>query len=472
LQLKWKISLGLFGLLAVAGGGYGAYRYRQRGVLTVQTAKIYRQDLTAVVTASGEIKPKTYINVGNNANIARITSIEVEEGKRVRKGQLLARLESVQPEADVAAQRAAVATSEADSSASEASLKAADDNIKVAIATVERSKTDLERTRINYDRTKKLWDGKLIAQQEFDQKAIEVRAAENAVTEAELRVTQLQAQKAQYAANVSAAQRRVTQSQAQLRRIQDVLERTFVVSPIDGIVTNLPVRIGETVVPGIQNSASSLIMTIADMSQITAEVMVDETEIVNVKLGQEAEITIEAMPNQTFKGHVTEIGNTAILRSTGQAASQSTVASQEAKDFKVVVALDDPPDTVRPGLSCSAKITTATRKNVLSLPLQALTVRTLGDLDPKRADDKATANESLTPAQEKKLKEEIQGVFVMQGEIVVYKKVETGITGVTEIEVTSGLNEGDVVVTGPYRAIRTVRDQTKVKVDNKAKGTT
>jgi HlyD family secretion protein len=463
--------LGLLGLLVVAGGGFGAYKYRQRGIVTVQTAKVFRQDLAAVVTASGEVKPKTYINVGNNAQIARITSIEVEEGKRVRKGQLLARLESVQPEADVAAQRAAVATSQADSAASEASLKAADDNIRVSQASVERAKTDLEKARINFDRTKRLWDAKLIAQQEYDQRAIEVRAAEAAVEEAQLRVAQLQAQKAQMAANVSASQRRVTQSEAQLRRIQDVLSRTFVVSPIDGIVTNLPVRVGETVVPGVQNSSASLIMTIADMSQITAEVMVDETEIVNVRLGQEAEVTIEAMPGETFKGHVIEIGNTAILRSTGQAASQSAVASQEAKDFKVVVALDNPPDTVRPGLSCTAKITTATRKNVLSLPLQALTVRTVGDLDPKRADEKVVAAEVLTAAEEKKLKEEIQGVFVLRGENVTYTKVETGITGVTEIEVLSGLKEGDVVVTGPYRAIQTVRDLTKVKVDNKVNRT-
>ena len=133
-------------------------------------------------------------------------------------------------------------------------------------------------------------------------------------------------------------------------------------SPIDGVVTNLPVRVGETVVPGIQNSPASTIMTVADMSLITAEVKVDETDIVNVKLGQTADITIDAMPNRTFKGRVIEIGNTAILRSTGLAASQSTVSSQEAKDFKVVVALNDPPEDIRPGLSCTAKVTTATRE--------------------------------------------------------------------------------------------------------------
>src|SRR5664280_724569 len=167
-------------------------------------------------------------------------------------------------------------------------------------------------------------------------------------------------------------------------------------APLDGVVTNLPVRVGETVVPGIQSSASSLIMTIADMSLITAEVKVDETDIVNVKLNQTAEITIDAIPNKTFKGHVTEIGNTAILRSTGVAASQSAISSQEAKDFKVVIAMDDPPDEVRPGLSCTAKVTTATRKNPLTIPIQALTVRQKGDLEPKKAAATGSTTQAAT----------------------------------------------------------------------------
>ncbi len=145
--------------------------------------------------------------------------------------------------------------------------------------------------------------------------------------------------------------------------IDDILRKHNAYAPIDGVVTNLPVRMGESVVPGIQNSEGSTIMTIADMSVITAEVKVDETDIVNIQLGQVADITIDAIPNKTFKGHVTEIGNTAILRSTGVAASQSAISSQEAKDFKVVIAMDNPPDEVRPGLSCTAKITTAVRPN-------------------------------------------------------------------------------------------------------------
>ena len=172
-------------------------------------------------------------------------------------------------------------------------------------------------------------------------------------------------------------------ARASLVRCSDILHKYDSFAPLDGVVTNLPVRAGESVVPGLQNQTGTNIMTIADMSLITAEVKVDETDIVNVRLGQTAEITIDAIPNKTFTGHVTEIGNTAILRSTGVAASQSAISSQEAKDFKVVIAMDNPPDEVRPGLSCTAKITTATRQNALTIPIQALTVRQKGDLEPK-----------------------------------------------------------------------------------------
>jgi HlyD family secretion protein len=202
------------------------------------------------------------------------------------------------------------------------------------------------------------------------------------------------------------------------------------------------------------------------MSLITAEVKVDETDIVNVKLNQIADITVDAIPNQTFKGHVIEIGNTAIVRSTGVAASQSAVSSQEAKDFKVVVAVDNPPDSIRPGLSCTAKITTATRPNVLTIPIQALTVREKGDLEKK--DEKgATQAAAPDPVKEKALKEEIQGVFVVSKGKAEFRKVETGITGTTDIEVLSGLQQGEEIVTGTYQVIRTLRNQAPVKVDNR-----
>jgi HlyD family secretion protein len=203
------------------------------------------------------------------------------------------------------------------------------------------------------------------------------------------------------------------------------------------------------------------------MSIITAEVKVDETDIVNVKMNQTADVTIDAIPNKTFKGHVIEIGNTAIVRSTGIAASQSTTSSQEAKDFKVVVALDAPPEDIRPGLSCTAKITTATRQHVVTIPIQALTIRQKGDLEtpPKNTTVQAV---KLDPAAEKARKEEIQGVFLISGGKAVFRKVETGITGSTDIEVLSGLKDGDEIVTGSYQVIRTIRNDAQVKVDNKA----
>jgi HlyD family secretion protein len=460
---KWRIVLAITVIVLGAAGVFAGIKYNQRGVVSVQTGRVVRQDLVSLVTASGEIKPRHYINLGANA-MGRITNLYVLEGDRVSKGQVLARLESIQAEADVAAQRAAVGTTQAESAAGEAAVAAADETIQSNEATVARARAELERTRIDFERSQKLYDEKLIARQEYDTARIALQAQQAAVKEAEARLDQAKAQRQQLAAQLSAAQRRVTQIQANLRRAADVLDKYNVYAPIDGVVTNLPVRIGETVVPGIQNSPASTVMTIADMSIITAELKVDETDIVNVKLGQTADISIDALPTNTFKGLVIEIGNTAILRSTGLAASQSTVSSQEAKDFKVVIALDNPPDEIRPGLSCTARITTATRDNVLTVPIQALTVRQKGDLEPEKKGQKSPPTRD--PAQEKARKEEIQGVFVIAGEKAQFRKVETGITGATDIEVLQGLNQNEEIITGSYKVIRTLRNDTKVKVDN------
>jgi len=200
------------------------------------------------------------------------------------------------------------------------------------------------------------------------------------------------------------------------------------------------------------------------MSIITAEVHVDESDIVSVKVGQPAEVTIDAIPNQTFKGKVIEIGDTALVRSTGVAASQSTTSSQEAKDFKVVVALDIDESLVRPGLSCTAKITTAVRPRALAIPIQALTIRQKGQLtEPKKGQTPAT-----DPAAIKAAKEELQGVFVVKDGKAEFREVKTGISGATDIEVLSGLDDGQQLVTGSYQVIRTIRNNAKVKIDNKA----
>jgi HlyD family secretion protein len=466
---KWKITITLAAVLIAAIGVYASTVYSKRGVVTVQSGRVARQDLASVVTASGEVKPKNYINIGANA-MGQITQLLVREGDHVRKGQMLARIENVQPAADVKAQEANVSSTEADSAASEAGLKAADENLRTLEATVERDRADLARMKAELDRTEQLNKEGLAPRQDYDLKRYTYLAQQSAIAESQARLTQAKAQRQQQAAQLSATQRRIAVARANLTRFNDVLQKHNAVAPLDGVVTNLPVRQGESVVPGLQNQTGTIIMTIADMSLITAEVKVDETDIVNVKLDQPVEITIDAIPNRTFKGHVTEIGNTAILRSTGVAASQSAISSQEAKDFKVVVAMDNPPDEIRPGLSCTAKITTATRQNVLTIPIQALTVRQKGDLEAPKpaAGGGAQAAAKPDPVAEKARKEELQGVFVVKDGKAEFRKVETGITGATDIEVLGGLKEGDEIVTGTYQVIRTVKNAAQVKVDNKA----
>jgi HlyD family secretion protein len=465
---KWKTILIVLVVLMLGIGVYASTVYSKRGVVAVQTGKVVRQDLTSLVTASGEIKPKNYINIGANA-VGILTQILVKEGEHVRKGQLVARIENIQPEAQVASQKAAVNAAEADSNASEASLKVADENLHTAQAIIDHAQADLEHAKLDYERSQQLYKDQLLSKQDFETKKAAYDGDVAALLEQQTRLAQANSQREQTAAQLASAQRRVAQANAVLTQYSDMLHKYDSFAPIDGVVTNLPVREGETVVPGVTNLAGSNIMTIADMSLITAEVKVDETDIVSVALNQKADITIDAIPNKTFKGHVIEIGDTAILRSTGLAASQSAVSSQEAKDFKVVVAMDDPPDEIRPGLSCTAKVTTATRQKALTIPIQALTIRQKGDLEVKpKTGSAAITAVKLTPAEEKARKEEVQGVFVIAGGKAEFRNVETGITGATDIEVLSGLKEGDEIVTGSYQVIRTLRNEAQVKVDNKS----
>jgi HlyD family secretion protein len=224
---------------------------------------------------------------------------------------------------------------------------------------------------------------------------------------------------------------------------------------------------------GIQNALGSTLLTLADMSVITAEVKVDETDIVNVHLGQPAEVTIDAIPRKVFHGTVSEIGDNAIVRSTGVATSQQATASEEAKDFKVVVTLSDPPADLRPGLSTTAKITTAARSNVLSVPIQAIAVRTKAQLEqeksaPGSVHAAAPASKEASKDREKDQKEDVQGIFVIRNKKAEFVPVTTGIAGTSDIEVDDGLNEGDEVITGSYKVLRTLRSGSSVKVDNSA----
>jgi len=425
----------------------------RKNLVTVQTGKVQKQNLASVVSASGEIKPKTYANIGANA-FGRIVKLHVKEGDRVSKGQLLAQLENVQPLADVNATRASVQEAETDALAADAALN-------TSRADLNRAKSDAVHAKLDWDRAQGLYNAALIAKQDYDVKKAAWETADAGLAQAEAKVAQTKAQK-------DSADKHIAQIQANLARLTDVLQKTTYEAPFNGVITNLPVREGETVVMGIQNSPGSTLMTIADMSVITSEVKVDETDIVNVRLGQPADVTIDAIPHKVFHGTVSEIGNDAIVRSTGVSTSQSTSTSEEAKDFKVVVTLTDPPADLRPGLSSTAKITTATRNGVLSIPIQALTVRAPADLAPKDAGKNSVQAATSAPADASKQKEEVQGVFVIRNKKAEFVPVDTGISGTTDIEVTKGLQEGDEVITGSYKVLRTLKPGTTVKIDNSA----
>ena len=421
---------------------------QQSAYAKVLTAKVVRQDLTTVVSGTGQIKPKTFANLGATS-MGRITHLTAREGDRVKKGEVVATVEHVQQQATVSGQEASIA-------AAQTNIASYIANEKVAEANVEKAKASLEQAHFDWLREQPLYQAGIVAKADYDLK--------KATYDSDLAtVDQCVASLNQAKAQTASARAQLKTQQAMLQGDKNILDLTEAVAPFDGIVTDVPVREGETVVEGIQNTLGSTFMTIADMSVVTAEVKVDETDIVNIQLGQLAEITIDAIPNKTFKGHVTLVGDQALLRSTGIATSQSTTGTEEAKDFKVVVTLDSPSDEMRPGLSCTAKITTAHKTNVLSLPIQALTMH-----DP--ALDQPKSKNSVQAASTTTKTQPVHGVFVVDKDAhgklrAHFVPVTTGITGATDIEVLSGLAQNQEIVTGPYKTLRVLKNNSLVKRD-------
>jgi len=449
--MKAKKILIVVGIIILVGAIVGfTVNQTQKNVVTVQTGKVAKQDITSLVTASGEIKPKTFVNVGANA-FGRITHLFVKEGEKVKRGQMLAQLENVQSAADVENMKASLASSQTDAIASDAA-------INTASAQLKSSTADLSRTKLENDRADNLYKNNLISKADFDTKKAAYEVAQAVQAQDQARVAQAKAQ-------LDSAQGHIRSARAQLTHQQDLLSKTVYVAPFDGTVTSLPVHEGETVVVGIQNSPGSTLMTVADMNVITAEVRVDETDIVNLKLGQSADVAIDAIPGQTFKGKVSEIGDNAIIRSTGVSTSQSTSGSQEAKDFKVVITLDAPPANLRPGLSATAKITTGFEKATVSIPIQALIMRDKNDLEAQAK--KGPGKKDVAAPMQKKESQEIQGVFVVTpGKKAEFRQVETGLTGTTEIQIKSGLKENEEIITGSFKVLKTLKNGAGVKVDN------
>ena len=463
-----KIIILVVIVLVLAGITAGTILHSQAGITKGATGKVVRQDLVSTVSGTGQIKPKTYVNVGATS-FGRITHLYVKEGDHVKKDAILAKVESVQPEATVDAQQAAIASSKTDIN----SYIAAENTAQANIA---QAKADLEQKKLDFDRAQSLYNDQLIAKQDFDAKKA---AYDMSSATLDQRVAAL----AQAKAQTQSQRAHLDQAMASQRANFDALDKTISRAPFDGLVTNVPVREGETVVVGIQNSEGSTLMTLADMSVITAEVKVDETDIVNMQLGQVADVTVDALPGRIFKGHVTEVGDQALLRTTGVATSQSTTGTEEAKDFKVVVTLDQLPgedlDDLRPGLSTTAKITVAQKANAVIVPIQALVQRdpavekTLTDnLGKPPAANVSAAADATTPAKPSPA----QGVYILSsasGKLRAnFVPVATGITGATDIEVLSGVKPGDEIVIGRYQILRTLKSGTLVKRDNSTAITT
>jgi HlyD family secretion protein len=439
---KWLIGIGVVVLLAAVAGANFYFR-RDEGV-TINTEAVRVRDLEALVSASGTIQAKRFVNM-SAVQMGRVTRLGVEEGDRVKAGQFLLQIDPMSLRGTVERGEAAVAGARQSLAQSRVGIETARANLKLA--------------QENAKRQRELWTQGLTTRELLDQ-------AESTLA---VRETEVRAREAE----VARAEQQIRQEAATLDTSRYNLSQVTLTAPFDGIVTRRNIEEGENVVVGTMNNAGTQLLTIADMSIIEAEVEVDETEIPSVKIGQIAKVTIDALPDRTFTGKVTEIGNSPI-QLTGAAQ-----AGQQATNFKVTVTVDGQIDEARPGFTCSAQITTATRDDVVAVPIQAMAVRELvydkagnivrppreeGRRRPRSVEPTASAAE-LPAGQSRK---ETEGVFVMRDGRAQFVPVKVGIAGDKYFEVLSGLKAGDQVITGPFNNVRNLRDGDEVKVDTKA----
>ena len=483
-------------LLAAVGIGAGAYFARKEKAAVVQTALVERVPaLKSLVTASGSIQAEESVDI--QAEIPGvIIELLVREGERVTLGQVLLRIDPVQTKAELmgaeaqalAAQAEAkgqeveIATAQAQIAGSEASKKSIEADLVSAQAALEDADR-LER------RKKGLFEQQLISAEEYAAAQTTQRAAQAVVESAQARIAQYEAQleSAKLAIEQYKARHQAALSRAQAARVardqaEDLLGKTTIYSPLDGIITALNVEKGERAVPGIQSNPEATLMTIADLSLIQAELLVDETDIVQIALNQSVEVEVDALPEKKLVARVSEIGNAPVQAQPGQ--------SQEGKDFLVKAVIEAPPEALRPGMSCEAEVLTATRENALVIPLQAITVREVdvdehgeyippapsgasgptADLQPKQSgmEPKKAGNDTSAPVvRSSGAKKELQGVFLKGADDhVKFRPVTTGVDGEMDCEVLAGLEGGEEVLIGPYKLLRTIEEGALVKVDN------
>jgi len=419
-----RAVLGIVAALVVAGA-VGGYLYYQRQQLPeVQVEAITRRNLEALVSASGKVQPKKLVNISADT-VGRVTKLSVEEGDIVKKGQFLLQIDPENLESAV--------------ELSAAGLAAGREAVQSARVVVETARANLDLAHQNLTRLERLHRDDLISQEVLDRAEAEVKVRRS---ELEARETEVRAQV-----------QRLKQEVAALRSARHNLSKVTLNSPMDGLVSRLNIEEGETVLVGTMNNPGTVLLIVADMSVVQAELEVDETDIIEVALGQPARVTIDAFPDREFTGRVTKIGSSSL---------ESQAQQRQATMFEVEVTLDSEVLEARPGFSCTADITTATRVDAVAVPIQALTVREVypdaeGNLHARTRDEQWPPSPTIEG-------DEIEGVFVLRDGRVHFTPVKIGIAGEQYFEVLAGLKAGDEVVLGPFDQVRDMMDQDRVRI--------
>jgi HlyD family secretion protein len=453
-------------------------RSSRKDTIPVQASTVQRKDvLTSKVTASGEIRAKKFVDLQSEIT-GIITDLPVHEGDKVKKGEVLLRIDPIQSATDQSAKSANYEAQLADARAQEYAIRNAESSLLRDEATLtsmrsklELAENDLAREQSKFKRQQQLHEDGLISRDDYEIAQNSLKAAKSRVDQAKSDVvnyeTQIHVAKntiEQSKTSAAASFSRAKSAEANLAQANDSLKKTTLYSPLDGVITQLKKEKGERAVPGMLNSPEATIMTIADLSIIQAAIKVDETDVVNLALGNAAQIKVDAIPDIVFAGEVTEIGNSPI-----------TSSSQEAKDFKVIITLKDPLATIRPGMSCTGEITTHTKKDVLVIPIQALTMRDV-EVDksgnyrqPELKNKKGATIAQTENAKDKIPKKELEGVFVINDNMLArFRPIKTGISGESDIEVLDNLKEGEKIVSGNFQTLRTIKDGAVVKINKAA----
>ncbi len=476
---KWMIGAAIVTLAIIV---FASIRFSSRNSVLVQTARVQRKDvLSSKVTASGEIRAKKSVNIQSEIS-GIITELPVREGDMVAKGDVLLRIDPIQTEAEMNVARAQYDVSSAQARAQEFEIMNYEINLMRDEASLRSGRAELERAENNYARARnsfsrqqQLHEDGLISREAYEaeqnnlksaKSLLEVQRANLTQMEEQIRIAKNNIERMKVSAAASRAQ--VKSAEANLTKASDQSAKAKIASPLDGVIVQLKKEKGERAVPGMMTNPEATIMTIADLSIIQAELKVDETDIVNLSLGDRTEIKVDALPEVVFEGEVTEIGNSPI---TASGASQ-----QEARDFKVVVTLKNPSPQLRPGMSCTGDITTDTRRDVLVIPIQALTVRDVEvDKDGKYIPPNPgkSNRESVARADSDKEdieKKELEGVFVVdENKNAHFRPVKTGITGESEIEVLENLKLDEEIVSGSFQTLRTIKEGAAVRPEKTSK---